>query len=46
MARVLLATNEGVTLASQIDGEDLYRAWLEMIISSIEPAKVSPDQRG
>lgn len=39
LARVLLATNEGVTLASQIDGEDLYRAWLEMIISSIEPAK-------
>ena len=38
MARVLLATNEGITLASQIDGEDLYRAWLEMIISSIEPA--------
>ena len=41
MARVLLATNEGITLASQIDGEDLYRAWLEMIISSIEPAKES-----
>ncbi|OCB28830.1 TetR family transcriptional regulator [Mycobacterium malmoense] len=38
MARVLLATNEGITLASQLDGEDLYRAWLEMIISSIEPA--------
>ena len=41
MARVLLATNEGITLASQIDGEDLYRAWLEMIISAIEPAKDS-----
>ncbi|WP_424752282.1 hypothetical protein [Mycobacterium sp.] len=41
MARVLLATNEGITLASQLDGEDLYRAWLEMIISSIEPAKDS-----
>ena len=39
MARVLLATNEGITLASQLDGEDLYRAWLEMIISSIQPAK-------
>ncbi|OBH40582.1 TetR family transcriptional regulator [Mycobacterium mantenii] len=44
MARVLLATNEGVTLASQLDGEDLYRAWLEMIISSIEPADASTDQ--
>ncbi len=39
MARVLLATNEGITLASHLDEEDLYRAWLEMIISSIEPAK-------
>ncbi len=38
MARVLLATNEGITLASHLDGEDLYRAWLEMIVSSIEPA--------
>ncbi len=44
MARVLLATNEGITLASQLDGEDLYRAWLEMIISSIEPAKNSTEQ--
>jgi AcrR family transcriptional regulator len=46
MARVLLATNEGITLASQLDEEDLYRAWLEMIISSIKPAKGSTDQRG
>jgi AcrR family transcriptional regulator len=44
MARVLLATNEGVTLASQLDGEDLYRAWLEMIISSIQPAKDATTQ--
>jgi AcrR family transcriptional regulator len=44
MARVLLATNEGITLASQLDGEDLYRAWLEMIISSIEPAENSTEQ--
>ncbi|MGZ6777673.1 MAG: TetR/AcrR family transcriptional regulator [Mycobacterium sp.] len=44
MARVLLATNEGITLASQIDGEDLYRAWLEMIVSSIEPAKESTER--
>jgi len=44
MARVLLATNEGITLASQLDGEDLYRAWLEMIISSIKPAEDSIEQ--
>ncbi|MGO8772493.1 MAG: TetR/AcrR family transcriptional regulator [Mycobacterium sp.] len=42
MARVLLATNEGITLASHLDGEDLYRAWLELIISSIEPATNPP----
>jgi AcrR family transcriptional regulator len=45
MARVLLATNEGITLASQLDEDDLYRAWLEMIISSIEPANDSTDPR-
>lgn len=44
MARVLLATNEGITLASQLDQEDLYRAWLEMIISSIEPVKDSTER--
>ncbi|SPM32345.1 TetR family transcriptional regulator [Mycobacterium rhizamassiliense] len=44
MAQVLLATNEGISLASQLDGEDLYRAWLEMIISSIEPGKDSTQQ--
>ncbi len=45
MARVLLATNEGITLASHLDGEDLYGAWLAMIISSIEPATDSPEKR-
>lgn len=45
MARVLLATNEGITLASHLDGEDLYGVWLAMIISSIEPATDSREKR-
>ena len=35
LARVILATNEAVTLNSHIDGEDLYRPFMELIISSI-----------
>ena len=35
LARVILATNEGVTLNSHVDGEDLYRPFMELIIASI-----------
>ncbi len=38
LARVLIAANEGVTLASHIDGEDLYQPFLEMVMAHIEPA--------
>lgn len=38
LARVILATNEGITLNSHVDGEDLYRPFMELIISSIAPA--------
>ncbi|MFY9921385.1 MAG: TetR family transcriptional regulator [Mycobacterium sp.] len=37
LARVILATNEGVTLNSHVDGEDLYRPFMELIIASIRP---------
>lgn len=37
LARVILATNEGVTLHSHVDGEDLYRPFMELIVSSISP---------
>jgi len=37
LARVILATNEGITLNSHVDGEDLYRPFMELIISSIRP---------
>ena len=38
LATVLIATNEGVTLGSHIDSEDLYRPFLEMVMSHVEPA--------
>jgi AcrR family transcriptional regulator len=42
LARVILATNDGVTLNSHPDGDDLYRPFLQLVISSIAP---SPDPR-
>ncbi|PQP53936.1 TetR family transcriptional regulator, partial [Mycolicibacterium austroafricanum] len=36
LARVLIATNEGVTLGSHVDGEDLFRPFLEMYTSVIK----------
>jgi len=38
LARVLIATNEGVTLGSHVDGEDLFRPFLEMVLGNVEPA--------
>ena len=37
LARVLLAPNDGVTLASHLDGEDLYRTFLQLVLSSVGP---------
>jgi len=37
LARVLLATNDGVTLASHLDGQDLYRTFLQLVMSSVGP---------
>ena len=39
LARVILATNEGVTLNSHVDGEDLYGPFMQLIVSSIRPTK-------
>lgn len=39
LARVLLATNDGVTLASHLDGEDLYGTFLQLVLSSVGPAQ-------
>lgn len=36
LARIVLAANDGVTLDSHIDGEDLYRPYLQLVISSVQ----------
>ncbi|MGV9797476.1 TetR/AcrR family transcriptional regulator [Mycobacterium sp. NPDC003449] len=38
LAKVLIATNEGVTLGSHIDSEDLYLPFLEMVMAHVESA--------
>lgn len=38
LAKVLIATNEGITLGSHIDSEDLYRPFLQMVMAHVEPA--------
>ncbi|MFZ0831934.1 MAG: TetR family transcriptional regulator [Mycobacterium sp.] len=36
LARVILAVNDGITLDSHIDGQNLYGPYLRLVISSIE----------
>ncbi len=36
LARVVLAANDGITLDSHIDGEDLYRPYLQLVMSSVQ----------
>jgi AcrR family transcriptional regulator len=43
LARLLIATNEGVTLAGHIDGEDLYRPFLQVVMANVEPADTAGD---
>jgi hypothetical protein len=35
---VVLAANDGITLDSLLDGQDLYRPYLQLVMSSIETA--------
>lgn len=35
LARIVLAANDGITLGSHLDGEDLYRPYLELVMSSV-----------
>ena len=41
LARVVLAANDGITLDSHLDGEDLYRPYLQLIMSSIRTPSIS-----
>ncbi len=44
LARVILAVNDGITLDSHLDGQDLYRPYLQLVMSSIEtPPQPSRD---
>lgn len=36
LARVVLAAHDGITLNSLLDGEDLYRPYLQLVISSVQ----------
>jgi AcrR family transcriptional regulator len=38
LARVILAVNDGVTLGSQLDGVNLYRPYLQLVVSTVVPA--------
>ncbi|MCV6981851.1 TetR/AcrR family transcriptional regulator [Mycolicibacterium pulveris] len=38
LAQLILAVNDGVTLGSHLDGSDLYRPYLQLIVSSLVPA--------
>lgn len=42
LARVILATNDGITLNSHVDGKDLYRPFLELITSAVSHSSDSP----
>lgn len=35
LARIVLAANDGITLDSHLDGEDLYRPYLQLVMSSV-----------
>lgn len=37
LARVILAVNDGVTLGSHLDGVNLYRPYLQLVVSAVVP---------
>ncbi|MDO3634157.1 TetR/AcrR family transcriptional regulator [Mycolicibacterium arseniciresistens] len=41
LARILLASNEGVTISGHLDGEDLYGPFLRLVMANITP-KAAP----
>lgn len=42
LARLILAVNDGVTLGSELDGVDLYRPYLQLVVSAIVSARDTP----
>ncbi|BDX30497.1 TetR family transcriptional regulator [Mycobacterium antarcticum] len=41
LARVVIAASDGITISSHLDGEDLYRPYLQLVMSSILTTTVS-----
>jgi hypothetical protein len=37
LARVLIASHEGVTISAHLDGKDLYEPFLRMVLSNVAP---------
>jgi AcrR family transcriptional regulator len=46
LARLMIATSDGVVLTSHIDGEDLYRPFLELFMASIAPSVAAAENVG
>lgn len=45
MARVLIASHEGVTISSHLDKADLYQPFLQMVMSNVMPTAAMPAKR-
>ena len=41
LARVLIASHEGVTISAHLDGNDLYEPFLQMVMSNVAPKPAS-----
>ncbi len=42
LARLLIASHEGVTILGHIDGEDLYGPFLQMVMANVAPKPAAP----
>jgi AcrR family transcriptional regulator len=41
LARILIASNEAITISGHLDGEDLYQPFLEMVMANVAPKPVA-----
>ncbi|MCV7085041.1 TetR/AcrR family transcriptional regulator [Mycolicibacter hiberniae] len=46
LAKVLVATNEGITIGSYLDGEDLQTPFLQMVLASVRPKPAAGNRPG
>lgn len=42
LARLLIASNEGITIFGHIDGDDLFGPFLQMVMANVSPKPASP----